>query len=128
MENRLHVEGGVLPTLGRMFKTLRDAAEHRIELAVADWREERLRLLDILLCLVIGAVCGLMVLFLVTFIIIAIFWKTHPVLVMGLLIAFYVLLTIGAFAVLRSQVRRLGVFTATLEQIKKDLECFKEQN
>ena len=128
MEDKFHVEGGVFPTLGRMFKTLRDAAEHRIELAVADWREERLRLVDILLFLIIGAVCGLMVLFLVTFVIIVIFWKTHPVLVMGLLIAFYLVLTIGAFAMLRSEIRRLGVFTATLEQIKKDLQCFKEES
>ena len=117
-----------MSTLRRMLNTLRDAAGNRIELFIAEWREERLRLLDILVLLLIGAVCSLMALFLITFAIIVIFWKTHPVLALGILIAFYVILATAAFGLLRRQVQRLGVFTATLEQIKKDLACFKEKN
>jgi uncharacterized membrane protein YqjE len=128
MDNTPHAEGGILSTLTRMLKTLRDAAESRLELFVAEWREERLRLLDILVLLLIGALCGFMALLLVTFAVIVIFWSTHPVLVVGLLILFYALMAAVAFAVLRLEIRRLGVFTATLEQIRKDLACFKEKS
>ena len=128
MDNTPHAEGGLLSTLGRMFNTLRDAAGNRIELFIAEWREERLRLLDILVLLVIGAVCSLMALILITFAIVVVFWSTHPMLALGVLIAFYVILAVVAFGMLRWQIQRLGVFTATLEQIKKDLACFKEKN
>ena len=117
-----------MSTLTRMFNTLRDAAGNRIELFLAEWREERLRLLDILVLLLIGAVCVLMALILLTFAIIVIFWDTHPMLALGALIGFYAIMAIVAFGMLRLQIQRLGVFTATWEQIKKDLACFKEKN
>ena len=128
MDNTPHAEGGLLSTLTRMFNTLSDAAGNRIELFLAEWREERLRLLNIMVLLLIGAVFSLTALMLISFAIVVAFWNTHPMLVLGLLIAFYIVLAIVTFGVLRWQVQRLGAFTATLEQIKKDLECFKEKN
>lgn len=128
MDDPPQAEGGLLSTLTRMIKALRHGAGSRIELLIADWHEERLRLLDIVVLVLIGALSSFMVLLLVTFAIVAAFWKSHPIPVMIALILFYLAITSGAMIALRRQIQRLGVFTSTLEQIKKDLACFKEKS
>ena len=128
MDNTPHAEGGPLSTLARMFKTLRDTAENRIELFLLEWREERLRLLDALLLLLLGTVCVLMALIMITFAIVVIFWSTHPVLVLVLLTLFYAAMAAVAFGMLHSRMRRWDAFAATLDQIKKDQACFKEKS
>lgn len=128
MDDTPHANGGLLSTLTRMLKTLRDGAESRLELLVTEWREDRLRLLEILVLLLVAALSAFMVLILGTFAIIAAFWATHPVSVIVGLILFYLAITVAAVIALRLQIKRLAVFTATLEQIRKDLECFKEKS
>lgn len=119
---------GLWSTLRRVFKTLRDVVENRIELFLVEWQEERLRLLDALLLLMIGTVCALMALLMVTFAIVAVFWNTHRVLVLVLLIMAYAGAAAAAFVMLRSRLRHWRAFTATLEQIRKDQACFKEKS
>lgn len=128
MDNTPHDEGGILATLTRLLKTLRDVAENRIELFLVEWREERLRLLDALLLLLVGTVCSLMALFMVTLAIVVMFWDTHRTLVLTLIILAYTGGAAAAFGALRSRMRRWRAFAATLEQIKKDQTCFKEKN
>ena len=125
MENTPQAEGGLLSTLRRMLQTLRDMAENRVELFLIEWREERLHLLEALLLLMIGTVCALMALFVVTFAIVVIFWDTHRVLVLTLIILAYASGAVTGFTLLRSRMRRWQAFSATLEQIKKDQACFK---
>lgn len=117
-----------MSTLLDIFRTFRDIAENRIDLFALEWQEQRLRLMDLLLLLLIGSVCGAMALFLITLAIVAAFWNSHPVLVLGLLTLVYALIAVTAFGMLRSRLRRLGIFAATLEQLKKDLACFKEES
>jgi len=123
-----HAEGGILATITRMLKTLRDVVENRVELFVVEWREERLQLLEALLLLMIGTVCALMALLAITFAIVVIFWDTHRTLVLALIILAYVGGAGAAFGLLRSRMRRWQAFAATLEQIKKDQACFKERS
>ncbi|HEV2438271.1 MAG TPA: phage holin family protein [Verrucomicrobiae bacterium] len=128
MDNTPHAEGGILATLARMLKTLRDVVENRVELFLVEWREERLQLLEALLLLMIGTVCALMALLAITVAIVVIFWDTHRTLVLALIILAYAGGAVAAFGRLRSRMRRWQAFAATLEQIKKDQACFKEKS
>jgi len=121
-------EGGMLATFTRMLRTLGDVAENRVELFVVEWREERLRLLDALLLLLAGAVCALMALLTVTFAIVVVFWDTHRVLVLALIILAYLGAAAALFWMLRSRLCRCQAFAETLEQIKKDRACLKPKN
>jgi uncharacterized membrane protein YqjE len=125
MDNTPQVEGGLLPTLRRLLKTLRDVAENRVALFLVEWREERLQLLEALLLLMIGTVCALRALLTVTFAIVVIFWDTHRTLALALIILAYAGGAAAAFGRLRSRMRRWQAFAATLDQIKKDQACFK---
>lgn len=102
--------------------------ENRVELFLIEWQEERLRVLDALLLLMVGTVCALMALLVVTFAVVAAFWDTHRTLVLALIILAYATAAATAFAMLHSRLRKWRAFTATLEQIKKDQACFKEKS
>jgi uncharacterized membrane protein YqjE len=128
MDNTPHAEGGLLSTLTRMLKTLRDVVENRVELFLVEWQEERLRLMELLLLLLAGTVCALMALLMITLAVVAFFWDTHRLLVLTLIILAYAGAAAAAFGILRSRLRRWRAFAATLEQIKKDQACFKEKS
>jgi len=128
MENSPQSAGGIWAAVTRMVKTLRDAAENRIELFLVEWQEERLRLLDALWLMMVGTICALMALLMITLAIVVIFWDTHRVLVLALLTLAYAGAAAVAFTRLHSRLRRWRAFAATLEQIKKDKACFKEKS
>jgi len=128
MDNTPHTVGGLWFTLTRMLKTLRDVANNRVELFLVEWQEERVRLLDALVLLLAGTVCALMALLMITLALLVIFWDTHRMLVLALIILAYTAAAATAFGTLRSRLRRWRAFAATLEQIKKDQACFKEKN
>jgi uncharacterized membrane protein YqjE len=127
MDNTSQGEGGLLSTLRRMLKTLRDVAENRVELFLVEWQEERLRMLDTLWLLMVGTVCALMALIIATLVVLVIFWDTHRMLVLALLLLAYTGVAVTAFGILYSRLKRWRAFAATLEQIKKDQACFKEK-
>lgn len=127
MDNTSQGEGGLLSPLRRMLKTLRDVAENRVELFLVEWQEERLRMLDALWLLMVGTVCALMALIMATLIVVVIFWDTHRMLVLALLLLAYTGVAVTAFGILYSRLKRWRAFAATLEQIKKDQACFKEK-
>lgn len=126
MDDTPHAGGGILATLTRMLKTLRDLVENRVELFVVEWKEERLRLFGTLLLAAVGVVCALMALVMVTLTLVVVFWDTHRVLVVVLLTAVYAVTSVTAFAAVRSRLRKWQPFSATLDQIKKDRECFEK--
>ena len=128
MDDTPHAGDGLLSTLTRMFKTLRNVVDNRVELFLLEWREERLRLVELLLLLLAGTICALMTLLMVTLAIVALFWNSHPVLVLALLTLFYAIMAAVMFGMLYSRLRRWQAFAATLEQIKKDQACFKEKS
>jgi len=128
MNETPHPEDGLRSTLTRMVRTLRDVAENRVELFLVEWREQRLQLVELLLLLLVGTVCALMALFMATLALVAIFWNTHPVLVLTVIILVYAGMAVAAFGMLSSRLRRWRAFDATLEQIKKDQACFKEKS
>jgi uncharacterized membrane protein YqjE len=126
MDETPHAEGGILATLTRMLKTLRDVAENRVELLLVEWKEERLRLLNVLLLAAAGMLCALMTLVMVTLTVVVVFWDTHRVLVLVLVTAAYAGAAAATFGALRSRLRKWQAFSATLDQIKKDRACFEK--
>ena len=112
-------------TFTRMLRTVGNVAENRVELFVTEWREERLRLLDMLVLLLAGTVCAMMALLVITLAIIVVFWDTHRMLVLGLIILAYAGGAGMLFWALRSRLGRWQAFSETLDQIKKDSACFR---
>ncbi len=120
--------GGIFATVKRVFKTLRDVAENRLELFLVELKEERIRLFDALFLLLAGVVCLLMMLIMGTLTLVVIFWETHRVLILGLATLAYGGAAVTAFARLRSRLQHWRAFSATLDQIKRDRACFEKTN
>ena len=121
-------EGGLLSSVTRVFQTLRDLAENRLELFFVELKEERIRLFDALLLAAIAIVCALMTLVMVTFTVVVIFWDTNRLLVLALVTVVYAVAATVAFVKLRARLQRWQAFSATLEEFKKDSACFKKTN
>lgn len=120
-------EGGILHSASRLIRTLRELAGNRIELFLLEVQEERIRLFDALFLLAAGLVCLLMTLIMISVTIVVLFWDSHRLLVLGLLSAFYAVGAVLSLLQLRSLLLRWQAFSATLDQIKKDTQCFKEK-
>lgn len=121
-------EGGLFSAATRMFQTLRNTAENRLELFLIEWKEERRRLFDTLLLTAVAIVCVLMTLVMVTFTVVVVFWDTHRLLVLTLVTAAYAVAAAVALMKLRSRLQSWQAFSATLEEFKKDCACFKKPN
>ena len=119
---------GALSGPGRMLRTLLDVAENRVELFLLESKEQRLRFFDALLLAAAGVVCALMTLLMITLTVVVVFWDTHRVLVLVLFTVTYASASVVALAALRSRLRKWQAFTATLEEFKKDIACFKRPN
>ena len=111
----------------RILRTVCDLAQTRVELFLIELKEERIRVVDVLLLLAIGMVCALMTLVLLTFTVVLIFWE-HRVLALGLLTLLYGVLAAGAFWTLRKRLADWNSFSATLNELKKDRACLDKPN
>lgn len=128
MDEKPPGEDGILSSIVRMFDTLREVGENRVELFLVEVQEQRIRLFDALLLLAAGIVCVTMLLVMVTFTLVVVFWDTHRLLVLSLLLAAYAGATVLVLVTLRSRLRQWRAFSATLAQLKKDSACFKKPN
>jgi len=127
MEGSSPEPGGWLATGKRILRSAYDLAQTRLELFLVELKEERLRLFDALLLLVLGVVGLLMTLVLLTFTLVLIFWD-HRVLVLVILILLYGLGAAAAFWTLRQRLSDWQAFPATLEELKKDRACLDKQS
>ena len=128
MDETPQSEGGLLSGVTRVFQTLRDTAENRLELFLTELKEERIRLFDALLLLAVAATCALMTLVTLTLAVVVIFWDTHRLLALALVAVVYAVGATAAFLKLRSRLQRWKSISATLGEIKKDAACFKKPN
>ena len=119
---------GILATVTRLFKTLRDVAENRVELFLIELKEERVRLFDALLLAAAGIVCALMTLVMLTLTVVVAFWETHRLLVLLSVTVVYAVAAAAVFINLRARLQRWRVFSETLNQIKKDRSCLGKPN
>jgi uncharacterized membrane protein YqjE len=119
--------GGLLATGKRIVRLLGNLAHSRLDLFLVELKEERIRVFDALLLVVVGVVCAVMALVLFTFTLVVIFWD-HSVLVLAVLTLVYGVGASAAFLTLRDRLRRWDSFSATLEQFKKDRACLEKPN
>lgn len=114
---------GLLGSIERLFSTLIEVVQTRIELASNELEEERERLQEIvILGLVTSFLIGLGVV-LLTIVLVMVFWDTHRMAVLAGFAAFYLVLGVIAglrvLYIVRSKPR---LFSATLSELDKDRE------
>jgi len=105
-----------------MLRSVFDLAQGRLEIFLVELAEERIRLFDALLLVVLGVVCVLMTLVLLTFTLVLIFWDQRVLILVGLTLL-YGGGAGAAFWTLRKRLRDWQAFAATLEELKKDRAC-----
>src|SRR5512136_2971268 len=116
----------VLESLKGLARTLVELVRTRLELLSLDLEEAKLRLLSILLLGAVAFFCLSFGVMLGAFWLVAAFWDTHRVLVLGLLTGFFLgggLLTLAVLAWRAKKGPRL--FAATLAELKKDREALE---
>jgi uncharacterized membrane protein YqjE len=128
MDETPPAEGGLLSSVTRVFQTLRETAENRLELFLTELKEERIRLFDALLLLGVAVTCALMTLATLTVTVVVFFWDTHRLLALVVVTLLYAVVATSACLKLRSRLQRWESFSATLGEIKKDAACFKKTN
>jgi uncharacterized membrane protein YqjE len=117
------------PTLGVMdsVRTLLASATHtvrtRLEIISAELEEQREWLQNLMLLAVAGVFCACMGLVLVTLFVVALFWQTHPLAVLGGFSLLYLGVGIWALATLRYKLHaRPKFFFTTTQELAKDEE------
>lgn len=117
----------LLASVRRLFATLIEVAQTRLELASTEVEAERERLQEI-------AVYGFASLFfigigivLATIFLVMVFWETHRLQVLGISAAVYLVLGIAGVLVVRNKSRnKPRIFSVTVSELKKDKDRLSE--
>jgi uncharacterized membrane protein YqjE len=119
---------GLFSSAKRLLSTALAGAENRVELFLVELKEERIRVLDVLLLGSAAGVLGFMALLMVTVTLVVVFWDSARVQVLVALSACYTLGAIGVVWRLKVLLRNWSSFSATLDELKKDRACFEEKS
>lgn len=120
---------GLVGSLRRLLETAVSLAQRRLELIALEAQEEKVRLLDLLFRAAVVIVLGWMALLTATATLVVAFWDTHPVIVLVVVTVLYG----GMAAVMALGLRRRlrdgpRPFAGTIEEFRKDRECFGKRN
>jgi len=120
---------GLLDDLRGLFGSLFDLAGRRLELLTIEAQEEKARLLDLVFRAAAVLVLSWMALVTATATLVVAFWDQHPVIVLAVVTLAYG----GTAAVLALSLRRRlrqasRPFAGTIEELRKDRECFGTKN
>lgn len=119
---------GLLNSLKTLLGTLLAIVQTRVELISTEIEEERARLQEFLALMLVSVFCLGFGFLLLTFFIVAVFWDTHRLSVLGGLAVFYLGSGITAGMALRRKIRnKPRVFAATLAELSKDRDILKPQ-
>jgi uncharacterized membrane protein YqjE len=119
----------VFTSLRRMFSTSLELVENRFQLFALELQEEKIRLLDLVLCAAAAVAFGFMALIAVSALIVVWLWDTSPVAVLGILALLYALVAIGLVLSIRSRLERGPTpFAGTMAEFRKDRECFSKHD
>jgi len=120
---------GLFDDLRGLFGSLIGLAGRRLELLTIEAQEEKARLLDLVFRAVAVLVLSWMALVTATATLVVAFWDKHPVLVLAVVTLAYG----GSAALLALSLRRRlrqasRPFAGTIEELRKDRECFGTKN
>lgn len=119
---------GLLSSLRNLLETGLAGLQNRIELFAVELREEKCRLIEILLWATAAVFLGMMAVTFVTLAIVIYFWPHARVAALIGVSLFYVATALAAFYGLRTRLTKGPLpFDDTLREIKKDRECLRSQ-
>lgn len=113
--------GGLLSSIKALLATLLAMAQTRLELVANEMEENRLRIIRLMFYSLFMMFFFSLGVILLTLLVIAIFWDSHRILVIGLLALSYLSIAawLATYVVCQRKAGR-GVFTATLAELAKD--------
>ena len=119
--------GEIVDSSKRFAHQLLTIGENRFDLLMVEVQEEREhRLHEISLALAV-ALSGFLALLALNVAIVIIFWKYSPVGVLLALAVLYAAIAIGFYNVLTRLQRDWKMFSASLDQLRKDRECLEKK-
>lgn len=117
---------GVLGTLRRLTSTLAEIVHTRLELAVTELEEQKLRFAQIILLSFLALFFGSMALIFGTLAVVMAYWDRNPVAVLGGFAALYLAIGLIAGLAWRARVKaRPRLLSATLTELERDREELK---
>jgi len=120
---------GLLDSLRSFAEGMLTSVHDRIELLSIELQEEKFRLIQVFIWISAMVFLGVLATVFASLVLVAIFWETARVLVMCSLAGAYLL---GLIAVLlgfrRFIAQQPKPFAATLNELKKDRECFRAKS
>lgn len=119
---------GSLSSAKRLLATGVAAVQTRLELFLVEIEEEKHRLVELFVWILIAVSLGLITLLLATFTIIYLFWERAPLTVLIVLGVVYAAATLLAYKTVQARIRSRSAFSATLDEIKKDRACLETKN
>lgn len=120
---------GFLQAIRALFQSLLDLAQRRLELLTVEAQEEKARLLDLVFRAAVVVILGWMALLTATATVVVAFWDKYPVAVLIAVTVLYGGTAAGLALGLRRRLREAArPFTATIEELRKDSECFGKKS
>ena len=115
--------GGIFTSLRRLLDNGLALAQNRVELFAVELREEKCRLVEIMLWAAAVVALAMMTLSVSTILIVLLFWETARIAVLLALSLLYLLATLLVWRGLRTRLNRTSAFSATLGEIGRDRAC-----
>lgn len=114
-------DSGLLASLRRLLATFIEIAQTRLEIVATEFEEERVRIRELVTFGFVALFFLSFGLMLLTLFIVALFWETHRLLVLGSFAAVYLVAGIGAALMLRKRLKsRPRLFATTVTELSKD--------
>ncbi len=120
--------GGLFTSLRGLLDGGLAIAQNRVELLVVELREEKCRLIAIILWASAAVALGMMTLTLLTFVVVILFWEDARVVVLLTLSLLYLLATVLAWRGLRVRLNDSSAFSGILGEVRKDRACLGPEN
>lgn len=118
----------ITESLARFAATLIDTVHTRLELASVEIEEELARCSRYLIWSLVALFCGFVTILLAIFLIVIIYWDTHRVLVLTLLIGFFASAATGIFfSIQASLAKKPPLLHFTLAEFKSDIASLREK-
>ncbi len=128
MNEDTHKPGGVFASVRRILDGGLAIVQNRLELFAVELRQEKCRLVEVIIWAAAVSALGITTLTLLTLAVIIMFWeKARLAAVLGLG-GLYLLGTLLAWRKLRAKLAESSAFSGTVEEIKKDRECLRSEN
>lgn len=121
-------KSGLFASAGRLLSNLIELALNRLNILSVDLEISIQRIISISSLFLFGVFFLCMAIFLAVILLVVIFWDSHKVLVISLLLAFFTIGGAGLFLVARAKLKAMpSIFEATISELKKDHQSIHDK-